>query len=71
MLRACILPLTEEQILKLPFPETARKLGGILTFEEAPLENHLNMEEFRRQWNEAIKNTPAFRTPIIGNDNET
>lgn len=72
MLKARLIPLSEEQILKLPFPETARKVGGVIVFEDDSLEHHLNVEEFRRLWNESIKNSPTvFRTTIIGNENET
>ncbi len=51
-----LIKLSEERINELPFPDTARKLGGILVLEEHALENHLNVEEFRRQWNETIAN---------------
>lgn len=50
-----VLPLTEEQIQKLPYPETARLIGGLLIIKENPLEHHLNVEEFRRVWNKMIK----------------
>lgn len=50
-----VMPLTEEQISKLPFPDTARKIGGLLMLDTGALENHLNVEEFRRQWNEQVR----------------
>ena len=59
-----IIVLTEEQLLKLPFPVTARTLGGLLVAEEEALMNHLNVEEFRRQWNETIKSS-EFKTPVF------
>lgn len=66
-MKARIIPLTEEQINKLPFPETARLLGGLLVLEDDALANHLNVLEFRRQWNEMIAGSKEeFKTPIIG-----
>lgn len=49
-----VIELSEEQMSSLPFPETARAIGGLLVLEENPLENHLNVEEFRKQWNDHI-----------------
>lgn len=51
-----VMPLSEEEIAKLPFPETARKIGGLLILSEDALENHLNIEDFRSKWNKAISN---------------
>ena len=56
-MKTTIIPLTEEQISALPFPDTARKIGGLLVLEDEALSNHLNIEWFRRQWNEYIKNS--------------
>lgn len=58
-----VIKLSEEQIKALPFPETARLIGGILVLKESPLENHLNVEEFRRLWNEQIKGS-NFKSPV-------
>lgn len=47
-----LVPLTEEEIEALPFPDTARAIGGLLILENEGLENHLNVEKFRQLWNE-------------------
>lgn len=62
-----IIPLTEAQIAKLPFPDVARAIGGLFVLEDQPLANHLNVEEFRRLWNEQVSNhTTEFTVPIVG-----
>jgi hypothetical protein len=67
-----IITLTEEQILELPFPETARQIGGIAVLKEDSLANHLNVEKFRQLWNEQVsKRERAFRAPIISNNDES
>ncbi len=60
-----LIPMTEEQIATLPFPDTARAIGGVLVIEKDSLEHHLNLEEFRRQWNEMVSKEENFKTPIV------
>lgn len=60
-----IIELPESQIKELPFPETARKIGGIMVLDEDSLENHFNMRKFIRLWNEQIAGEAKFRTPVI------
>lgn len=63
-MKVTVVELTEEQIQSLPFPETARAIGGLLVAGEAALENHLNINEFVRQWNEMVsKGGDQFKKP--------
>jgi hypothetical protein len=57
--------LTDEEINKLPFPETARKIGGLLIhyFHDLAI-CEKQLEEIRRAWNESIKDADAFIVPI-------
>lgn len=42
-----IIPLTEEEIAKLPFPESARLLGGLMTLNTPEIDPK-EIEKFRR-----------------------
>lgn len=61
--------LTEEEIAKLPFPDTARALGGILYFDSGLSQE--DVDKLRKQFKESLANsTDVVRTPIIGDEDE-
>lgn len=68
-MRAVVKKLSEDEIAKLPFPDTARAIGGILVLEpETELMEHLmNVEEFRRLWKQHMEEskTAIWHTPIF------
>ena len=54
--------LTEEEIQKLPYPETAKKIGGILE-----IHNDLNeqeVEKLKESWYNNFKG-PAIKCPVL------
>jgi len=63
-----LIKLTEEEIEKLPFPETARAIGGILDIVDTPLSEEL-LKKVRQQWRESLYNADCFRTPIVEDKN--
>lgn len=60
--------LTEKEISKLPFPETARAIGGYLYFQDSNI-SESDIRKIRKQFRESIKNA-VWRTPIIGSKDE-
>lgn len=60
-----IIPLTESEIARLPFPDTARKIGGIMVLDSEPYENHENAEKFIKEWEEVVSTAKEFRVPIF------
>lgn len=59
-----LIKLTEEEIAELPYPETARKIGGILDIVDTPLSDEL-LKKIRKQFRESLSNADEYRTPII------
>ena len=62
-----LIKLTEEEIAKLPFPETARKIGGIMDFVDIPVSEE-TMKIIRKQFRESMHNADVFRAPIEEGD---
>lgn len=62
-----LIKLTEEEIAKLPYPETARKIGGIMDFVDIPVSDEL-LKKIRKQFRESIYNADSYRTPISKED---
>jgi len=61
-----LVKLTEEEIKKLPYPDTARAIGGVLV----PKYNNMSdadIAQFKKMWHEHTKqnNGKEFKTPII------
>jgi hypothetical protein len=52
--KVVLIPMNEEEIKKLPFPETARLLGGILVIKSDPIPEE-DLEKIRFQFNECIR----------------
>jgi hypothetical protein len=52
--------LTEEEIEKLPFPETARKIGGVLEIVDDIPEKEI--ERFRELWYKLFKESKWSNT---------
>lgn len=48
--------LTEEQMNELPFPKTAKIIGGIMVIESEPVDPDL-ADEMAAQWQAAINNS--------------
>ena len=60
-----LVKLTRKEIAKLPFPETARALGGILVPDVEPLDPKV-VAKIRKQFKKAIREAyPKYRTPVI------
>lgn len=54
-----VMPLSEVEMTALPYPETARKIGGLLVLEEdkTPLEYELErieIEKLRELWDQQV-----------------
>lgn len=63
--------LTEAEIAKLPFPDTARAIGGVFELEYAPVDA-AQVEALRAQYRIAIgESATDFKTPIIGDSDES
>lgn len=66
-MKVVVKPLSEDEIKLLPFPDLARAIGGVLMIEDDSLAHHLNLEAFRKLWNDQVRDSSVpFKTPIIG-----
>ena len=59
-----LVKLTKKEIKALPFPETARLLGGILMPDPEPLDPEY-VAKIRQQFKNAIREVHPYRTPVI------
>lgn len=62
-----LIKMTEEEISKLPYPEIARALGGILV-GTCTLEDKL-LKSLREVFLKQSESTEAYKTPIIEEEN--
>ena len=58
-----LIKMTEEEISKLPYPEMARVLGGILV-GTCPLDDKL-LKSLREDWLKHSESAQTYKTPII------
>lgn len=55
-----VIPLLEAEIAKLPFPDTARALGGLLVVD-SPVDQ-LKIEKFRAAWRKTVKEAKPWES---------